>query len=79
MEKAVALKYESDLPAPFIVAKGKGELGKKIKELAVAHNIPLTRDDAVVENLIELEPGEFIPEIYYKIIAEILVLIGELR
>jgi type III secretion system FlhB-like substrate exporter len=73
MEKAVAIKYFQDLPAPFIIAKGRGELAKKLMEIANEHDIKLIADPALAEKLIVLDVGDFIPEELYQIIAEILI------
>ncbi|MEJ2663507.1 MAG: EscU/YscU/HrcU family type III secretion system export apparatus switch protein [Spirochaetia bacterium] len=76
MEKAVALKYTDDFPAPFILAKGKGELAKKIKELAALNDIAIVENPPIAEGLIGLELGSLIPEEYYEIIAKILVFVA---
>lgn len=79
MKKAVALKYIEDLPAPFILAKGKGELAEKIKKAADDNGISLFRDDDLVETLIEMDVGSLIPEELYEIIAKILIFVLDLR
>jgi flagellar biosynthesis protein len=73
MKKAVAVKYLPDLSAPFVTAKGKGELAEKITAIAAAHHISLVTDPSLVERLIEIDVGDFIPEELYRVIAEILV------
>ena len=77
MDKAVALKYTSELPAPFIVAKGKGELARKIKAIADANGIAIVENPMVTEGMIELELGSFIPEEFYEIIAKIFVFVAK--
>ena len=77
MDKAVALKYTQELPAPFIVAKGKGELARKIKAIADTNGISIVEDQMLAEGLIELELGSFIPEEYYEIIAKIFVFVAK--
>ena len=79
MKKAVALKYETHLPAPFVIAKGKGELALKIKEIAENNNVGLVYDEELADNLEMIEIGSFIPEEYYRIIAEIFVFLGRLE
>ncbi len=73
MKKAVAVKYLQDLPAPFIVAKGRGELAAKIESIARQHDVGIVVDRGLVERLIDIDVGDFIPEDLYRIIAEILV------
>ena len=78
-QKAVALKYDESLPAPFIVAKGKGKLAAAIRKIAETHDIEIIQSSELAENLIELDIGSFIPEAYYAIIAEILVFVRNLQ
>lgn len=75
MKKAVALKYNTDLPAPFIVAGGEGNIAAKITDLARQHGIQIVENSVVAESFVDLEAGDFIPEEYYQIIAEILIFI----
>ena len=58
--------------APRVVAKGKGEIAKKIRETAQEHNIPIHRDDGLVELLAEVELDREIPPELYASVAEIL-------
>ena len=58
--------------APRIVATGAGEIAKRILELAAAHNIPVKRDDALVDILARMELGYEIPAETYRAVAEIL-------
>ncbi|MBN2532932.1 MAG: EscU/YscU/HrcU family type III secretion system export apparatus switch protein [Spirochaetales bacterium] len=78
MEKAVAIKYTEDLPAPFILAKGKGTIAKVIKRIAQENNIEIMYLPDLAESLIEIDAGSFIPAEYYKIIAEILIFVRDL-
>lgn len=41
---AVALKYEAGGGAPRLVAKGKGEVARRIREAAEEHRVPMVRD-----------------------------------
>jgi flagellar biosynthesis protein len=75
MKKAVALKYTFELPAPFIMAKGRGDLAKKIEEIALKNEIPIVKNYELTEGLIDLDLGTFIPEEFYEIIAKILVFV----
>jgi flagellar biosynthetic protein FlhB len=70
---AVALKYEMDkMDAPMVVAKGARLIAEKIKEVAVAHDIPIIEDKPLAQALYKnVEIGEFIPLDLYKTIAEI--------
>jgi flagellar biosynthesis protein len=78
MDKAVALKYITDLPAPFICAKGKGELANIIEKIAKENRISIVSDAGLADRLVELDVGTFIPEDLYEVIAEILVFVGNI-
>jgi len=74
-EKAVAVKYIRDLPAPFVVAKGKENIARKLVQIARDHDITILQDEKLSERLFELETGEFIPEEVYEVVAEILAFV----
>ena len=78
MEKAVAIHYSEELPAPIILAKGRGELARSIRRIAERHGIKLAAMPALADSLIELEVGSLIPEEFYLIIAELLVYVRSL-
>ena len=70
---AVALQYLRDNPnAPQVVAKGRGNIADKILEVAKKNNVPIHKDSDLVEVLVHLDLGDFIPPELYKAIAEIL-------
>lgn len=71
-KKAAALRYDRSLPAPFLLAKGKGELAVKIIALAEKSDIPVYSEQTLTEALFLLEIGEMIPEDLYEVIALIL-------
>jgi len=75
-KKAIALRYnpEKDI-APIIVAKGKGDIARKIIELAKEHKIPVIEDETLVEALMRIDVYEEIPEELYEAVAELLVYI----
>ena len=75
MEKAVAIKYTRDLPAPLVLAKGKGRLAERMRSIAEENDVSILEMPELAEALIELEVGSFIPERFYEILAEILVFI----
>lgn len=79
MDKALAVKYLKELPAPFVVAKGRGELAVKIKQLALENDITIINDEKALENLFFLEAGEYIPAEYYELMAEILTFVYSLE
>ena len=69
--KAVALKYKAyEDNAPKIVAKGKGDIAKKIIEKAKEFDIPLFQNEILVDSLLKVE-GEEIPPKLYQVVAEV--------
>lgn len=75
-KKAVALKYEKEKQrAPKVAAKGRGDVAKKIIEVARAHNIPIQEDADLVEVLSKLDLDDEIPPHLYRVIAEMLAFI----
>jgi flagellar biosynthesis protein len=79
MEKAVAIKYDSQLPAPFVLAKGKGELAGIIESIARENGVNIARIPDLADALIDLEIGSFIPEEFYGIVAELIIFVRNLK
>jgi type III secretion system FlhB-like substrate exporter len=76
---AVAIKYVKDLPAPFIVAKGKDELARRLLRIAMENGVEIANEPELTDALFEFEIGSFIPEEMYEIIAHILAHIMKVR
>ena len=55
-----------------VIAKGKGYVAAKIKELAATHGIPIRRDDDLVELLAQVELDREIPPELFASVAEVL-------
>ena len=68
---AVALRYDGN-GAPRVVAKGRGELAARIREVAREHDVPLHEDDDLVELLSSVDLGEEIPAALYVAVAHVL-------
>ena len=77
MEKAAAIQYNDDLPAPIVIAAGKGMLARRIKEIALEHGIEIVDQPDLADALVELPLGSLIPEQFYRIVAEILVYVRQ--
>ncbi len=73
---AVALRFELDMEAPIVVAKGLNRLAEKIKEIARDKGIPLMENRPLAQALYKsVEVGDAIPSKLYHAVAEILVLV----
>ena len=79
MDKAVALKYDTSLPAPFILAKGKGDMARIMKQIAIENRVEVAHIPNLTDALIELPVGSFIPEDFYEIIAELLIFVRNVK
>lgn len=72
LKKAAALKYDEQKDnAPRVTAKGKGEIAKKIIQIAEANELPIKKDEDLVELLSQVELDREIPTELYKAVAEI--------
>jgi len=70
--KAVALKYDSESSsAPKVTAKGEGFSAQNIIKIAKLHDIPIKKDEDLVEMLSKLEIDREVPAEMYKAIAEV--------
>jgi flagellar biosynthetic protein FlhB len=78
---AVALKYVSgQMNAPKVVAKGRGPIAARIREIAQEHGIPLVENPPLARTLyhdVELEHP--IPPELFKAVAEILAYVFRIR
>jgi flagellar biosynthetic protein FlhB len=80
-EIAVALQYQAPRdPAPRVTAKGRGVIAEKIREVAVAHGVPiLERRDLARELFRTVKLNHLIPVALYHAVAEILAYVYNLR
>ena len=72
LTEAVALRYASGMPAPKVVAQGRGEIAEQI--LARAHDlgIPVRSDPGLVAFLMELDLNAWVPPELYAAVAQVL-------
>lgn len=71
---ACALRYDEsggDI-APVVVASGEGEFAERIVRAARDYSVPVVQNVPLAHALIELRPGDTIPEALYEAVAEIL-------
>jgi flagellar biosynthesis protein len=71
--QAAALSYLHGQGAPKVVAKGRGDLAKRIVELARASGVPVAQSPELVSLLMQVDIDRQIPESLYRAVAEVLV------
>jgi flagellar biosynthetic protein FlhB len=77
---AVALRYDLDaMAAPRVVAKGKNYLALRIREKAIANEVPIVENPPLAQALYKsVDVGQEIPPHLYRAVAEILAYIYRL-
>ena len=72
MKKAAALRYDAKKEsAPRVVAKGQGQSAQNIIKIAQLHNLPIKKDEDLIELLSKVELDKEVPEAMYKAVAEV--------
>ncbi|MDO8455052.1 MAG: EscU/YscU/HrcU family type III secretion system export apparatus switch protein [Sulfurimonas sp.] len=72
MKKAAALRYDKEKEnAPRVIAKGEGRTAENIIKIAELHNLPIRKDEDLIELLSKVELDKEVPEALYKAVAEI--------
>jgi len=77
---SVAIRYEMEgMAAPRVVAKGKNYLARRIRELAMEHEVPIVENQPLAQALYKsAEVGQEIPVHLYRAVAEVLAYIFKL-
>ncbi|MBD3420599.1 MAG: flagellar biosynthesis protein FlhB [Chitinivibrionales bacterium] len=78
---AIALQYEPDsMATPRVVAKGKRQIARRIKDVAAEHAIPIVEDKPLARAMYDrVEPGDDIPLEFFAAVAEILAYVYRLQ
>jgi len=77
---AVALKYEAGMQAPVCVAKGMDLIALKIRELAVASDVPIVENVPLARALhASVEVDQPIQEEHYRAVAEVIGYVMRLK
>jgi Flagellar biosynthesis pathway, component FlhB len=78
---AVALRYDvMEAPAPMVIAKGVDAMAKKIRELAIEHDVPIRENPPLAQALYkQVEIGQTIPEELFQAVAAILARLNKFR
>lgn len=79
IKKAVALKWNDQLPAPLVTAKGEGRLAEAMIRLAEKNGIEIIKEETLPELLFEGNIMDFIPFELYEAVAKILSTVYNLK
>ncbi len=70
--KAAALRYDKKKDnAPKVVAKGEGKVAENIIKIAQLHDLPIRKDEDLIELLSNVELDKEVPDALYKAVAEV--------
>lgn len=76
---AVALAYKNGMGAPKVVAKGMGEIARKIRSVGAEHGVPLLEAPPLARALYHhAEIDREIPSTLYSAVAEVLAYVYQL-
>ncbi len=77
---AIALRYDArTMGAPRVVAKGADYMAMRIRQLAVAHDVPIVERRELARGLYQsVEVGQEVPPEFYGAVAEILAYVYRL-
>jgi len=77
---AVALKYESGMDAPTVIAKGADFIAQRIREIAKENDVVIVENKPLAQALFKhAEVGDFVPPDLYKAVAEVLAYVYRLK
>ncbi len=77
---AIALKYDANLPAPQLIAKGADLIAEKIKSIAKEHNIPIIENKPLARTIFKtMKLGQVIPKELFVAVAEVLSYVYKLK
>lgn len=80
-ELAIAIQYDpEEMAAPIVLAKGAGEIAKRIRELALEHGVPVVERKPLAQALYrEVEVNHPVPQDKYAAVAEVLAYVYQLK
>lgn len=77
---AVAVKYEDELDAPMLVAKGQDFMAERIKEIAQENNVVIVENKPLARLLYKkVEIGMYIPVDLYQAVAEVIAYVYKIK
>ena len=80
-ELSVAIQYDpAEMAAPIVVAKGAGEIAKRIRKLALENGVPIVEKKPLAQALYrDVDVGKPIPSEKYAAVAEVLAYVYQLK
>src|SRR5690606_27599046 len=77
---AIALKYDANLQATQVIAKGAGAVDLRIREIAKENEIPIVENKPLARTMFKtLKIGQVIPKELFNAVAEVLAYVYKLR
>ncbi len=77
---AIALKYDENMVAPTVIAKGADVVAQRIREMAKEFNIPIIENKPLARSMFKtMKIGQAIPKELYTAVAEVLSYVYKLR
>ncbi len=79
VKKAAAIKWNKNLPAPLLTAKGEGAVAEAMIRIAKENGVEIVEETELTDLLIQGELMEFIPYELYETVAQLLVTVYNLN
>lgn len=77
---AIALKYEKNMSAPVVLAKGQDFIAERIKQVAREHKVVVVENKPLARALYPVvEIGDVVPPELYQAVAEVLAYVYRLK
>lgn len=77
---AIALKYEKNMSAPVVLAKGQDFIAERIKQVAREHKVVVVENKPLARALYPIvEIGDVVPPELYQAVAEVLAYVYRLK
>jgi type III secretion system FlhB-like substrate exporter len=77
--KAVALRYWTGLPAPFLCAKADGRAADRLVAIAREAGVPIVEDGPLAQAVFPLELGAYVPEECFEIVARVFAFVKSIE
>jgi flagellar biosynthesis protein len=77
--KAVALRYWSGLPAPFLSAKAEGRAADRLLAIAAEAGVRVLRDAPLASAIFPMEVGDYVPEECFEIVAKVFAFVKSIE